>query len=153
MDLPVPGFMKFARISCLRQESTWKLAQCQSNFVGSAHHLLNMAGFQTFLRINSVDFNLERDALWRLSAWMPCSLVWLVLRCKQRQGEISEAIFTCKPCNTQCSQGRVGKCKFQVRVNEKQTNMRMGKGDLKFRSGLLCPRISPVLLPLAHCSR
>lgn len=153
MDLPVSGLMKFAKSSCLRQESTWKLVLCQSNFVGSAHHLLNMAGFQTFLRVNTVDLNLERDALWRLSAWMPCSLVWLVLRCKQRQCEISEEIFTCKPCNTQCSQGRVGECKFQVHENEKQTNRRMGKGDLKFRSGLLWPRILSVLLLLAHCSR
>lgn len=44
------------------------------------------------------------------------------------------------------------KFKFKVSENEKQTNMRMGKGSLTFRSGPHHPGISSVLLLLAHCS-
>jgi len=94
-----------------------------------------------FLRMNVVAFHLERDARF----YRGLVLEWLavlfnqLLRCKQRQHGITEEISTCKHCKTQCFLGE--KCKFQVNENEKQTNMRMGKGNGTFRSGALHPGI------------
>lgn len=79
----------------------------KSYFMGSSHHLLNMAGFQMFLRMNIIAFNLETDAgFYRglMPEWLAV-LFNQLLRCKQRQHGITEEISTCKLCKPQCFLG------------------------------------------------
>lgn len=66
-----------------------------------------MAGFQVFLRMSIVAFNLEMDAgFYRglVPEWLAV-LFDRLLRCKQRQHGIMEEISTWKPCKTQCFLG------------------------------------------------